>query len=352
MRDYSYQTKIAEKIFKECINKKNKAAVLAATPGSGKTSISHIVISRYIKKYPEAKILVLTHGQNILKNQYIESLQKPHVNIGFSFGEFDSGKQVLIGLPHSIKKLPLQKIDLLIVDECHEYYLKPMVQGIINTLKPNHQVLLTGSPSEFNRLKKEGHKYSITYLCAEDLIKNNIFSPVTMGVVPVDYHKDSQKTLKQMIEYVKQKNFDLSKIMVVAKNVKEAKNISYFLKKMGRKVALSTYRSDKNNQLIESFKSNKYDTLVVVMKGILGFSDNNITGLFDLRCSENVDISNQLFARVLRKHPDNINKFYYRCGQKGDHYNKQVIMLYKIKSLMRRDVFTKYDGYNMTMRVA
>jgi superfamily II DNA or RNA helicase len=352
MSDYSYQIHAANKVFKDALGMFNKAAVLAAAPGSGKTTISHIVISRYLKKYPNARVLVLTHGQNLLKNQYIESLQDAHVEINFTFGEFDSGAQVLVGLPHSIKKLPLNKVDLLIVDECHEYYLKPMVQKILKAVKPKHQVLLTGSPSEFNLLKKQGERYAITYICGNDLVDNNVFSSVEMDVVPVQYKKNAREALHSMFNHAKEKGKDLSKIMVAVNTINEAKNVAYYLRSVGRKVALSTYKNDRNNTMVKDFKNGKYDVLVVVMRGILGFSDSNITGLFDLRCSDSVDISNQLFARVLRKHPDNIKKFYYRCGEKSKDFNNQVIMLHKIKAMMRKDIFVGYDGKNMTVEIA
>lgn len=353
MSDYSYQIHAANKVFKDALGMSNKAAVLAAAPGSGKTTISHIVISRYIEKYPNARVVVLTHGQNILKNQYIESLQEPHVDINFTFGEFDSDAQVLVGLPHSINKLPLEKVDLLVVDECHEYYLRPMVQRILKILKPKHQVLLTGSPSEFNLLKKQGEKYAITYICGNDLMDNNVFSDVEMDVVSVEYKKNARKSLHSMFNHAKEKGKDLSKIMIAVNTVNEANNVAYYLQKSGRKVALSTHKNDKNNTMVKDFKNGKYDTLVVVMRGILGFSDNNITGLFDLRCSPDVDISNQLFARVLRKHPDNIKKFYYRCGDKSTRdFNNQVIMLHKIKAMMRKDIFQGYDGNNLSVSIA
>lgn len=347
MSDYSYQIHTAQKLIEDCLDGDVKAAVLAGAPGCGKTTISHIVISRYLKKYPNARIVVLTHGQNLLKNQYIDSLKEPHVDIDFTFGEFDSGNQVLVGLPHSIKKLPLNEIDLLIVDECHEYYLKPMVQRILKAIPPRHQVLLTGSPSQFNLLKKQGEKYAITYICGNDLVSNDIFSAVDMSVVSVDYKKNTVQTLKSMFEKANRNGKDLSKLMVAVRNVNEAKNATYYLRSIGRKVALSTHKNDRTNRVVKDFKNGQYDTLVVVMRGILGFSDNNITGLFDLRCSNDVDISNQLFARVLRKHPENIEKFYYRCGEEDRDFNEQVIMLHKIKAMMRKDIFVGYDGTNM-----
>lgn len=360
MSDYSYQPHLADKIFNDCQGLFVKAAVLAAAPGSGKTTISQIVISKYLKKFPKAKVVVLTHGQTLLRNQYIENLQNPNVEIDFTFGPFVSKHQdihcmpqVQVGLPQAAHRLCWDKIDLLIVDECHEFYLKPMVQKIIKKIRPTHQVLLTGSPSEFNRLKKEGKRYAISYVCGNDLMANDVFSTVEMDVVPVKFKKNSEQSLCEMLSHAQKKGKDLSKIMVAVKTIREARNVAHYLESIGRNVALSTCKNDKSNIMVRDFKKGHYDTLVVVMRGILGFSDNDITGLFDLRCSESVDISNQLFSRVLRKHPENIQKFYYRCGQKGiPDYNEQVIMLHKIKAMMRKDMFEKYDGTNLYVRVA
>ena len=103
--------------------------------------------------------------------------------------------------------------------------------------------------------------------------------------------------------------------------------------------------------MVKDYKNGEYDTLIVIQRGILGFSDNDLTGLFDMRCSPDVDISNQLFARVLRKHPNNVHKFYFRCGVKKKDFNNQVIMLHKVKAMMRTDMLKNYDGTNMTVRI-
>jgi superfamily II DNA or RNA helicase len=347
--NYEYQLHSANEIIKNMTVPGTEAAILAAAPGSGKTTISHIVIQKYIQKYPNAKILVLAHGQNLLKNQYLRNLENPHIKIDFKFGDFSSDKttQVFVGIPQSIDGFCLEKIDLLVVDECHEFYLKKMVQNIVKKYSPKHQLLLTGSPSEFNRLKSRGKNYKITYICADDLMNKNVFSDVEMDVVKLFNNRNMNivGNIKKMIEHAEKKGKNLSKLMVAVTNTKQAGLVKDFLQHIGRKVALSTSKNDPDGVEIEKFQKNQYDTLVVVQRGILGFSDNNITGLFDLRCSKDVEVSNQMFSRVLRKHPDNIEKFYYRCGNKmTKDWSNQVTMLYQIKSLMKKDMFKMYDG--------
>jgi superfamily II DNA or RNA helicase len=356
---YDYQIELANKIIYNILNLNIEAAVLAATPGAGKTTISQIVIQKYINKYPNAKVLVLTHGQNLLKNQYIDSLNKPFIDIKFTFNDLknldkNNLPQVFVGIPQAMVDFPLNKIDLLIVDECHEFYLKPMVQSIIKKIKPSHQLLMTGSPSEFIKLKKMGKKYEMIYICGEELINYNVFSTVELDVVPIQENRNTNYTndIKKMFSYAFNKNKNLSKIMIAVNNIKQAYEVSKYLESINRKVALSTFKNDKESDKIKDFKENKYDTLIVVQRGILGFSDNNITGVFDLRCSSDIDISNQLFSRVLRKHPDNIEKFYYRCGNRfTKDFNNQVIMLHKIKAMLRKSIFTQYDGENMKIKI-
>jgi hypothetical protein len=176
---------------------------------------------------------------------------------------------------------------------------------------------------------------------------NDVFSSVDLDVVSVRFKGNSRECIVDMLAHAKRKGQNLTKIMVAVKKISEAKNVAYHLTKIGRKVALSTCKDDRNNRVVKDFINGEYDTLVVVQRGILGFSDNNITGLFDIRCSDSVDISNQIFARVLRKHPDNIRKFYYRCGVRNKDFTDQEIMLYKIKAMMRKNVFENYDGNNM-----
>jgi hypothetical protein len=226
-----------------------------------------------------------------------------------------------------------------------------MVQNIIKKLKPKHQLLMTGSPSEFNRLKKEGKKYEFTYISGDELVDNDVFSAVTMEVVKVDSKKEVEKVISKMYSQAKKSGYDLTKLMVACKRISEANIIADYLRSIGRNVAVSNCKNDRKSTMVKDFKNGEYDTLIVIQRGILGFSDNDVTGLFDMRCSPDVDISNQLFARVLRKHPNNVHKFYFRCGAKKKDFNNQVIMLHKVKAMMRTDMLKNYDGTNMTVRI-
>ena len=344
---YRYQQEAKSALLDSFLKGGYSKSVLAAAPSAGKTTISHMVIEDYLNVFPNAQIVVLTHAQNILKDQYIESLKDPNVEISFEFGEFGSGKPVQIGIPQSINKLNLFTVDLLVVDECHEFYLQPMVQEIIKSLKPTHQLLLTGSPSQFN----QKNDFFVYYISGIQLMKCGVFSGVDMDVVRVGHRNNTQKTLHQMISHAQNMGKNLSKIMIAVRDINEAKNAASYLESIGYRVAVSTSKNDRDNEAILDYRNNTKNALVVVRKAILGFSDNYITGLFDLRCSSDVEVSNQLFSRVLRQHPDDIFKFYYRCAN-PQKYNTEVIMLHKIKAFMRDDIFKHYDGANLEVKVA
>lgn len=350
--NYSYQIKIAKQVVKNALSKNYDASVLAATPGSGKSTISHICINRYSSTYTSSRIVVLTEGQTPLKEQYLNELANANVDINFTYGEFGSDAQVQVGLPQSIQNIKWDEIDLLVVDEAHNFYFAETVQAIIRKYKVKHQILMTGSPSEFNHKNKfTSSSFGMCFLSVEDLKKNGVFAGVDMDIFRTTDRKKPHQTIKDLMKFAKKEKYDTTKMMIACPSVEYAKSVRDYLKTTGRKVSLSTSMNDKTNSEIAAFKAGETDTLIVVNKGILGFNDNNITFLADLKSSSNLDTSNQLFSRVLRTHPKDLRKAYIRASNGVKDFNKQVLMLHKVKALMQRHIFKNYDGKNLNLRI-
>ena len=349
--DYSYQPKAAEIVLKNLLSGKYIASVLAACPGAGKTTISQMVLNKYIAMSSTAKVVVLTEGQGVLKSQYLDELQGAHIPINFTFGGFESDAQVRVGLPQSIGRLAWEQIDLLVVDEAHNFYFADTVQAIIKKLNPKHIMLMTGSPTKFNlhNLKNET-KYGIHYISAELLQRQGVFSAVNMDVIRVADKKNAKITTARALNFATAKGDDLSKIMIACPSIAYATEVAVVLKEFGYIVALSTSKNDQEDQEIRNFKSGQANALIVVGKGILGFNDSNITALFDFKGSDNVDSAYQLFARVLRKHAKGVVKSYYRIADKD--FNKQVLTLHKILGLMKTEIFTGFTGKNLKLEIA
>lgn len=346
--DFSYQIKAATKVLNDALSNKYIASVLAACPNAGKTTISHHIINLALAKNPESRIVVLTEGQNTLKSQYLSELESPNIPINFTFGAFDSKAQVRVGLPQSIGQLDWTEIDLLIVDEAHNFYLAPMVQDIIKSLKPKAQILMTGSPTKYN-MHNQTHftKYAMYYIAAEELQEFGVFSNVDVDVVRTQDKKNATEAIKSCMQAAYRNNDDMSKIMIACPSIGYAQTVATFMRMLGRKVSLSTSKHDNDDEAIRQFKADETDVLIVVNKGVLGFNDKRITLLFDMRSTSNLDASYQLFARVLRTHPDGVTKTYYRLADKD--YNQQVLTLHKMCALMKREIFMGYNGKNLKL---
>lgn len=348
---YGYQVNAAKVAFKNLLSPRYIASVLAACPGAGKTTISHHVINKYIAQFPKAKIVVLTEGQKILKEQYLDELRAAHIPLNFTYGEFGSAAQVQVGIPQSILKLDWNEIDLLVVDEAHHFYFADLVQGIISTFKPKHTLLMTGSPTEFN-LYNERHdkKFGIHYIPADFLQKLGVFSKIVLDVVRVADKANPVEVTHSALQTARTNGDDLSKIMVACPTIEFAMKVAGVLTSFGYIPALSTSENDQDNEEIKKFKKGEANALIVVGKGILGFNDGNMTTMFDFKSSENLDGAYQLFARMLRRHPKQLTKAYYRVGDRKD-YNKQVLTLHKITALMKGTIFAGFTGKNLKLEI-
>ena len=350
MKDkYDYQSIAADKVLENLYSGKFIASGLFSIPGSGKTTMSFHILNKYLYEHPKAQVVVLTHGQNTLKLQYLEDLKNPNIPIDFTFGTFDDKAQVLVGLPQSLKKIiNIPKIDLLVIDEAHEYYGAAMVQNFISNRNIKNIILLTGSPSQFNLHNQINvSKYGTHYIAGSDLQDLGVFSEVDMDLV-VTSSVSIREQLKLAFNKLDDKKADRSKVMIAVKSINDANNANIYLKAIGRKVSLSTSENDSDNEELDKFKSGVTNTLIVVKKGILGFSDNMITALIDLRESQDVEINFQLMARILRVHPKITPKTYLKLSKKN---NDGVIMLEKMLALMSRDIYTKYNGKNLTVEI-
>ena len=240
-------------------------------------------------------------------------------------------------------------MDLLVVDEAHQYYWEPMVDAIVDKHTPKYQILMTGSPSYFvkynkavDNSRKTAKKFGMHFIAANDLM-NGVFSPMDIDVVRFDQKQTIDK-MKAVFDRAEEEEYDMTKLMWACKTIKEAKAVAYYLKnEFGRKVFVSTSENDVDSEAIQDFINSKDGVLIVVNKGILGFSDSYITCLVDFKCSKDLDTRNQFFARGLRVHPEGIRKAYISTSN-TKNWNKEGQVLNQMISLMDREVFMRYDG--------
>ena len=327
---------------------KHDIAILAVAPNGGKTEISIDIIIHYLALNPAARVLILTHSTNVLKNNYTERLDGLKIPFLYST-TFEPNCQVHICLPNS-EHLIKGDYDFLIVDEAHENYLAKRVQRIIKKIKPKKQLLLTATPSKF--IKKGG--YNI-YTLAANQIPAEYFSKLGIELVASNYNwakelnddyevksrynfktNDTKKTLESILlklidrlrkgltaeEFnnpgliAKFKSWSytykkLGKTIIICRSIKQAGDVNNILISNGVNSMVSNADTDPGSLEIANFKANKYDVLTVVDRTRLGYSDDDLFNIIDMSGTHNPDIIYQIFARVLRGTPD-MQKYYLK----------------------------------------
>lgn len=257
MTPRDYQVEFVNSIVKKIAAGYTRICCQLAT-GAGKTVCFSYLIERYLSKYPSAKIGILVHREELMK-QTDKTLKKFNIN------------NVFIGMVETfhnrLKKNPDLTFDLLIIDETHigaffkiiDHFKKPPgeIQPIIlgfsatpkssskkHPLNGYYQTIVTGV--EINRLISLGHLCPAVHHASEPdtaLMKN---IKVTAG----------EYNMGQMgIEYSKPKLVDA----VISAYEKYCK---------GKKTLVFNTTIEHSNLVHECFKNNGYNSRSIDSKSI------------------------------------------------------------------------------------
>jgi superfamily II DNA or RNA helicase len=376
------------------IMKSNKC-VLALCPNGGKTEISIDVIDRYLKLFPNNKVLVLTHSTNVLLNNFYERLESLDVSFSYSTS-FEPNASVHLCIPANQHKLK-GKYDFIIVDEAHENYLADRVQKIIEKFKPTKQLMLTGTPSKFIyeggydifaiALDELEDKYfaKLNIECiassynwkksdynADDEVKNtftytqeetdttmesvvlNILKRLGSGLSAVQYNDPSLfSKAKLFINRLsgKYSTWDkafksIGKTLIACNNIAQANMVQECLVKNGVNSVCSHSESDFNGDFITAFKNNQHDVLVVVDRCRIGYDDASMINLIDMTGTRNIDLIYQMMCRVIRG-DQSINKFYIKVTTNDlAQMAADETAVNGALMLSSKDFLLKYNGKN------
>jgi superfamily II DNA or RNA helicase len=384
---YPYQTALASQVLNE-FNAGRSKVVLAAACGAGKTITSVAICEKLLKKDPTLRILVLTHGQVLLRSQFVADITEQQPDFTYtvvrSCGDLDVKAQVYVGLPHTIHRCKKHKFDVIIIDEAHHFYFRPdgMVQNIIKNSKPRFTLFLTGSPSKF--IKQQYTLYAISLLELYEL--GRVCSPVvelaqsTYDYTLADYN--SQRELKSRVQFSSKKTKEtldsllaqvvrllksvaratpearkvrlpnqwknalrfLDKTMFVCRSQQQADLVRKYFEAAGVDVALSTSDCDKKSEEIERFKkAQKCMVLVVVNRGTLGFNMPELVNIVDMSGSLNIDVLFQMFARLVRRHPSEKGKLFLKVVPETMAEYVYVLMSFVI-ALSHKPIYETYGG--------
>lgn len=350
--------------------KKTNKVVLSICPSGGKTTTAIQYAHR-----KKLRTLVLSHGTTVLRTQWGEALNEHKIEWSEDFTQLFT-----VNLPQSLhKRKVFPKIDLLIVDEAHEFYFADMVKTIIKKAKPKQIMLLTGTPSKFI---KEG--YETIIVSADNLIQKDFINDVYFGlasttenlkksdfntdgdVKPSINFKKTKSTLDELMMSIHKRLNEtifkkkplvqmnaptifkkLHKTMIACNNIKQADEVGKYFNDIKVNTVISHNTNDATSENIQKFLDDPaIKILVVVNRGILGFNMPEMVNIVDLTCSRNIDRIYQLYARVMRKHPKHPTKFFFKVVPEKQSDLYKFYMSASL-CLLRKDFISEYNGKNL-----
>jgi len=357
--------------------------VLAAAPSAGKTIMAINIIDNYLLNNPNHRVLVLTHGTTILRTQFHDVLEeiKPDFtyNLVEKFSQYDNTKDVNICLPQTLNGNKIPNAELIVIDEAHHFYFADMVKDIIKKSKCKKQLLLTGTPSPFilknmfivpvtvNTIFDEGMVSDVYVEIATSSYKFDFNDYNTNDEVKTDVifkQSDTKKTLDDLLDKIidRLKSFKgnelinftgwlptlqrMQKTMFACRSIAQARQIQKYFQKIDIKSVMSTSDNDYDSHEIQNFKDdNECLVLIVVGRGILGFNYPELINVVDMSTSQNIDRIYQLLCRVIRKHPNNERKLFFKIAPNtmSDYYK---YIMTGVLSLTNEYFFTHFNGKN------
>jgi len=339
--------------------------VLAMCPSSGKTETVIYYIDQLFKNNNNLKVLILPHSTNVLLNNFYDRLEERNVEFTYSTNtSVDCNVHIL--LPQNKNKIN-DKYDLLIVDEAHENYFAKTVQNIISKTNPKKQILLTGTPYQF--IGKDDFK--IHFLSFNELNKNTI-PKLRVDIIESNYNwngnynklkevkkafnfndVDTKATLDKTFQFILNRNNikkkEVSKTLVICNNIKQSELVKKYLDVFGLSSVLSNSKNDAKSLLIQDFKRNKINILIVVNRARLGYDDIDLINLIDMSGTLNPNLIYQMMARVLRG-ANNVQKYYVRLTSKKDDSLNSEIATNLALMLTDKSYISSFNGKNFDLQ--
>lgn len=386
--------------------KPSKPVVFAAGTSAGKTFTMAMWFEIfYLNSKNRDKIsLVIPASKTVLRDNTKNSFDEFNPSFTYAICKdkkelqeaIDNKIQVIIGLPQtlirSIDILP--NVDRFVLDEAHQWYFKTTIQSLIKKVKPNYQLLLTGSPSRF---VAQSDKFICKFVPVMELYELGHVHNAKIEVVSSSYdfkqsdwlsaygNLKSTKTnspikAKQALEMVidemitklrsttsskitrnwnginKVNSFfnHLSKTIIYTHSTKQANTFFKILdKKMKGAVLLSHSENDGKSELFTQFQNDdNIKILIAVDRGRLGFNMPELFNIVDFTMTQSLDMLLQMYGRLLRKSSNNKDKqkIYFKVATKNtaDYF---VDLMTAMLCLTTNDeptyYYSSYNGKNM-----
>lgn len=380
----------------------HKTVLLAACPNAGKTFMAGEIIGRLVAAGRVQRVLVLAHGTKVLRRQFLADLEEHRPDL-LAF--------IDVRIPQGIHRKQIEKYDLVIVDEAHQFYGKgergdgksqKMMSTILGKASPKNVLLLTGSPAKFIADgKKAGEDmfcFSLEQLHNEqaDAVADVMIECAsshykiteddyadTFDDVRRDFDGYTQaataKTLDDVLEglltrlklsgdrldgvvgrarYASTKagwNYVLGrmeKTILAVPSIKVAKQAGAYLTKKGVSCLVSHSEDDVESEHIKSFKTDdSIRLLIVVNRAQLGFDHRELFHFIDMTGSKSPDRIFQMFCRVVRSSIENPrrNKLFVKVMPRIFSEIQIRTFMSGVLSLAQQANFEKWNGKGLSL---
>ena len=314
--------------------------LVAIPTGAGKTIILTRFIYLYLEKYPTHKILVVSHTENILKQDHATL---SNVFEGINIGLYSSGlksytirKITVAGIQSIFRKSELfSDFDIIVIDEAHLIQQKPnsMYQKLFKGMKSGYKrlglsatifrrqsgYLHEGEGAMFNKvsfdLSSSDAFMSLIedgYLC-DMIAKSTNYEMDVKGVKTTagDYNQKAlvekfdrphitDRAVKELIKYGK----NYKSWLIFAIDIKHADSIHRTLLGLGIKsMCLHSRSKNERHSVTEAFKKRDIQALVSVGMVTTGFDAPNVDLICMLRPTKSPVLHIQMTGRGARPFP-------------------------------------------------
>lgn len=320
----------AVKFATKCINQQKNALIVAPT-GSGKT----IMMGAIVAKYPEKKILIVQHRDELLAQNAdkIGKMSKREITIFNATTKDQSGEVVLTMAPTLCRHLSkIAEYDIVIFDEAHHLAASTW-KNILKTTKNvnNNRVIIgfTATPERGDKQSLLKTEFFVKQNCFQirlnDLIRHGYLVPPEMyrAVMDKEFYKKMNEIKKKYAdietntkaadeltelyevaghEVVRQitSNIKNRRAIIFCCSVDHSRQLAALLNQEGYKTESISYETPNRTEILARFRAGETQILTNVFVLTEGFDDPEVSMVVLTRPNSYKSTTIQMIGRGLR----------------------------------------------------